>query len=77
MAMSVCILFTSHDRYWPVGSRQYWPCHLATYASASIMDSLVGLESARLQGRGPQTGGRNEVTANLNGRLWGVECGRA
>ncbi len=43
VAMPVRILFTSHDRCWPVGSLPYLPCHwhLATCASASISGSLV------------------------------------
>ena len=41
MAMSVRILFTSHDRCWSVGSLSYLPCHLATCASASVVGSLA------------------------------------
>jgi hypothetical protein len=47
MAMSVRILFTSHDRcchwQWSVGrtSLPYLLCHLATCASASISGSLA------------------------------------
>jgi hypothetical protein len=41
MAMSVRILFASHDHRWSVGSRPYLLCHLATWASASVMGILV------------------------------------
>ena len=42
MAMSIRILFTSHDHCWSMGSRPYLACHLATCAFASVMGSLVG-----------------------------------
>jgi hypothetical protein len=41
MAMSVRIVFTSHDHRWSVGYLPYLFCHLASCASASVSGSLV------------------------------------
>ena len=43
IAMSVRILFSSHDRCWIVGSLPYLPCHLTTCASASFSGNLASV----------------------------------
>ncbi len=55
MAMSIRILFTSHDRCWSVGSLLYLLRHLATCASASISGPKVS------KGRGRRIASEEEV----------------
>ena len=79
--MSVRTLFTSHARYWSVGSLPYLACHLAVCASA-IMLAVEARQCFRLlavEANHPAlkiSGVRNFTAATLEGpdRACGVWC---
>ncbi len=55
IAISVRILFTSHDRCWSVGSLPNLLCHLAICASASITGRLFHAECKHYKSEGTLT----------------------